>query len=170
MVVAPDGPASPQSSQASPQHSSDGARTDEMVVAEDGPTSRSPQSFPASSQHSLDGSTSSGYPDPYSSEGSSRSGNSWMLHRPARLSPNPPASWVAPEILPPPELMGLEDWSPLSPASPPAETPPDNAGFFNKNMMKKLKIFAGVTIVGDIIATLGSSLRKNKKYRDFQDS
>jgi len=37
-------------------------------------------------------------------------------------------------------------------------------------MMKKLKIFAGVTIVGDIIATLGSSLRKNKKYRDFQDS
>jgi hypothetical protein len=36
MVVAEDGPASPQSSQASPQHSSDGARTDEMVVAEDG--------------------------------------------------------------------------------------------------------------------------------------
>jgi len=58
-VVASDGQASPQSSQASPQHSSDGAHADEMVVPDDaesasnGPTS--PQSSPASPQHSSDG-------------------------------------------------------------------------------------------------------------------
>ncbi|KAN0113873.1 hypothetical protein V8E52_007345 [Russula decolorans] len=38
------------------------------------------------------------------------------------------------------------DGSPPSPSSPPTETPPDNAEFFNKNMMKKIGIVAGVII------------------------
>jgi hypothetical protein len=56
---------------------------------------------------------------------------------------------------------------PPSPSSPPTETPPDNAEFFNKNMMKKLKIIAGVVIVGGAIAGI---VRSQIKHRDFQDS
>jgi hypothetical protein len=35
--------------------------------------------------------------------------------------------------------------------------PPDNAGIFNENMMKKLKIVAGVAIIGSTIATIVGS-------------
>ena len=58
------------------------------------------------------------------------------------------------------------DGSPPSPSSPSTETPPDNAEFFNKNMMKKIKIVAGVIIVGGTIAGIvGSQI----KHRDYQD-
>jgi hypothetical protein len=57
------------------------------------------------------------------------------------------------------------DGPPPSPSSP----PPDSARFFNKNMMKKLKIVAGVTIVGGIIAGIAGSRIKHK-HRDYQDS
>ena len=51
--------------------------------------------------------------------------------------------------------------SPPSPSSPPAETPPDNVEFFNKNMMKKLKIVAGVVIIGGVIASIAGSQIKH---------
>ena len=61
----------------------------------------------------------------------------------------------------------ISEASPSSTPLPPTETPPDNAECFNKNVMKKLKIIAGVTIVGGAIATIvGSQLRN----RDFPDS
>jgi hypothetical protein len=59
------------------------------------------------------------------------------------------------------------DGSPTSPSSPPTETPPDNAEFFNENMMKKLKIVAGVVIIGGVIAGIAGS---QIKHRDCQDS
>jgi len=49
------------------------------------------------------------------------------------------------------------DGSPPSPSSPPTETPPDNAEFFNKNMMKKLKTVAGVAIISGVIAGIAGS-------------
>jgi len=59
------------------------------------------------------------------------------------------------------------DGSPPSPSSPPTETPPYNAKFFNENMMRKLKIAAGVTIVGGVIAGIvGSQI----KHRDCEGS
>jgi hypothetical protein len=56
-------------------------------------------------------------------------------------------------------------------SSPPTETPPDNAEFFNKNTMKKLNIVAGVAIAGSVIASVvvGSQI-KHRKHREFQDS
>jgi len=45
--------------------------------------------------------------------------------------------------------------------------PPENAKFLNKNMMKKLKIVAGVVIIGGIIAGIAGS---QIKHRDCQDS
>ena len=44
------------------------------------------------------------------------------------------------------------DGSPTPPSSPPTETPPDNVEFFNKDMMKKLKIVASVAVIGTAIA------------------
>ena len=46
--------------------------------------------------------------------------------------------------------------------------PPDNAEFFNKNMMKKFKIVAGMIIIGSIIA--GSIAGSQIKHRDYQDT
>ncbi|KAI0271057.1 hypothetical protein BGY98DRAFT_217171 [Russula aff. rugulosa BPL654] len=60
------------------------------------------------------------------------------------------------------------DGSPPSP-SPPTETSPDNAEFFNKNM-KKIGIVAGVAIVGGTIAGILGSQIKHNKHRDYQDS
>ena len=58
------------------------------------------------------------------------------------------------------------DGSLPSPSSPPTETPLDNAEFFNKNMMKKIRIVAGAIIVGGTIAGIvGSQI----KHRDCQD-
>jgi hypothetical protein len=54
------------------------------------------------------------------------------------------------------------DGSPTSPSSPPTETPPDNAEFFNKNMVKKLKIVAGVVIIGGVIAGIAGSQIKHR--------
>jgi hypothetical protein len=57
----------------------------------------------------------------------------------------------------------------LAPSPPPTETPPDDARFFNKNMIKKLKIVAGVVIVGGIISGIVGSQIKHRD-RDYQDS
>jgi len=65
------------------------------------------------------------------------------------------------------------DGSPPSPLSPPTETPQENAEFFNKNMMKKLKIAAGVLVVGGAIsgiAAIAGSQIKHYEHRDFKDS
>ncbi|KAF8494139.1 hypothetical protein F5888DRAFT_1848287 [Russula emetica] len=47
-------------------------------------------------------------------------------------------------------------------------SPPENAKFLSESMMKKLKIAAGVTIIGSIIA--GGIAGSRIKHRDFQDS
>jgi hypothetical protein len=44
---------------------------------------------------------------------------------------------------------------------------PQNAEFFNENMVKKLKIVAGVAIAGGVIAGIAGS---QIKHRDRQDS
>jgi len=62
------------------------------------------------------------------------------------------------------------DGSPPSPLSPPTETPQENAEFFNKNMMRKLKIAAGVLVIGGAIAGIAGSQIKHHEHRDFQDS
>ena len=46
--------------------------------------------------------------------------------------------------------------------------PPDKAEFFNKNMMKKFKIVAGMIIIGSII--VGSIAGSQIKHRDYQDT
>jgi hypothetical protein len=46
---------------------------------------------------------------------------------------------------------------------------PHNAGFFNENMVKKLKIVAGVAIAGSVIAGIAGSQIKHK-HRDSRDS
>jgi hypothetical protein len=55
----------------------------------------------------------------------------------------------------------------ISEGAPPS--PPENAKFFNENMIKKLKIIAGVTIIGGIIAGIAGSHIKHQ-HRDCQDS
>jgi hypothetical protein len=57
------------------------------------------------------------------------------------------------------EDLSASDGSVPSPSSLPTETPPDRAEFFinNENMMKKLKIVAGVVIVGGAIAGIVGS-------------
>jgi hypothetical protein len=58
------------------------------------------------------------------------------------------------------------DAPPPSPSSPPTETPPDNAEYFNKNMMKKIKIVAGVVIVGGLVMGIAGSQIKHHDSRD----
>jgi hypothetical protein len=57
--------------------------------------------------------------------------------------------------------------SPPSPGPPPTEKPPENAKFLTEDMMKKLKIVAGVVVIGGAIAGIAGS---QIKHRDFQDS
>ena len=61
------------------------------------------------------------------------------------------------------------DVSPPSSSSPPAEMPPDNAEFFNKNMTKKIGIVVGVAVIGSTIAAIVGSQNKHRKHHDFQD-
>jgi hypothetical protein len=58
------------------------------------------------------------------------------------------------------------DGSPPSPSSPPTETPSDNAESFNKNMIKKIGIVAGVVIVGGTIASIVGSRIEHHKSQD----
>jgi len=165
-IVPEVGSASPQSSPASPQYSSDG---DEMVVPEDakaapnGPTS--PQLAPASPQHSLDGSEStlSGYPTPHLSEASSESGNSWMLERPPRLSTNGPASFqgFAPAL----QLTGSNRATtrPGGLVPPPTETPTDNAGSVDDIRYKKIRIATELGVAGGVIALIALAIQQNNE-------
>jgi hypothetical protein len=98
-VVAEDVPAMPKRSDdlgaPSDQPTSPPPSPDAMEAPSDRPTSPPPPpDVMASPQHSSlsDGSTSSGYPAPHLSSASSVSGYSWLLDRPPRLSPHPPAS------------------------------------------------------------------------------
>lgn len=59
---------------------------------------------------------------------------------------------------------------PTSDGPPPSETPPDSEKFFNKNTMKKIKMVAGVAIVGGAIASIVGSHIKHHKHRDGQDT
>jgi hypothetical protein len=55
----------------------------------------------------------------------------------------------------------------ISEGSP--SSPPENAKFFNENMMKKIKVVAGVVIIGGVIAGIAGS-RSKHHHRDCQDS
>jgi hypothetical protein len=46
----------------------------------------------------------------------------------------------------------------------------ENAKFFSESMMKKVKIAAGLALIGDIIAGGIEGSRIKHKHRDFQDS
>lgn len=75
---------------------------------------------------------------------------------------------LAPSLIPDESPQSLIPYgSPPSHSPPPAETPPDNAEFFNENMMKKLKIVAGVVIIGGVIASIAGT---QIKHRDCEDS
>jgi hypothetical protein len=58
----------------------------------------------------------------------------------------------------------------VSTPSPPTETPPNNAEFFNKNVMKKVGIVAGAIIVGGTLAAGIVTSQKHHQHRDCQDS
>ena len=62
------------------------------------------------------------------------------------------------------------DESPPSPPSPPTETSPDKAEFFDKAMMKKIGIVAGALIAGGTIAGIVGSQIKHHEHRDCPDS
>ena len=51
----------------------------------------------------------------------------------------------------------------------PPTPPPENAKFFNENMVKKIKIAAGVTAVGSVVAGI-VGLHLKHKHRDYKDS
>ena len=236
----------------------------ELGAASDTPTTPPSVSSPdkmAPSQHqsSPGGSTSSDYPDPDLSFGSSHSGYSWLMDRPPRLSLNLPpphssssgtsemplpavlqgpglasphhSSAGASGISTPTWLQELEQelspspqhwaaiWATSETYSSPNEFTPshhpssassltvpstryesaldgslsshyfsasdgsesvsphdsdgpakDKTEFFDKNMMKNLKIAAGALLVGGAIAGIAGSLIKHHKDRDFQDS
>jgi hypothetical protein len=58
-----------------------------------------------------------------------------------------------------------------SDGSPPSS--PENAKFLSESMMKKLKIAAGLTLIGGVIGGIAAGIKgsRNKhKHRDFQDS
>jgi hypothetical protein len=61
--------------------------------------------------------------------------------------------------------FSASDGLPPTPPSP----PPENAKFFNEKMIKNLKIVAGVTVVGGIIAAIAGTQIKHH-HRDCQDS
>jgi hypothetical protein len=160
-------PQPPQLSPASPQHSSDGSMSPppSPVSPTASPQHSSdeltpPPSTPASPQHSSEGSMDSGYPTPYLSESSSVSGYSWMLQRPPRQDLNLPPSLQgldsinfphpAPQV---PQVTGpVRAMTALEVLAPPPPTGmiPDDARFFNRNVMKKLRIAGEVAAVGGI--------------------
>lgn len=123
------------------------------------------------------------YPSPPSPE---RTGSDQGTTEPEVLGPSqhltsdgsPPSPPQPTAETPPEGLEALEpsfhltpDESPPSPSSSPTVTPSNNAEFFNKNMMKNLKIAAGVAIVGGTIAgVVGLQAKKHRKHRDFQYS
>ena len=77
-------------------------------------------------------------------------------------NPTPDGSMPLPEPIP---------GGPVPLRNPTPEVPPDNAGFFNKNVMKKVGIVAGTVIVGSTIAaSILASHSKHHKHRDSQDS
>jgi hypothetical protein len=123
----------------------------------------------ASPQHS-----SSGNPTPQLSFDSSLSGHSWLLNRPL-LSPDRPSSHdsgsehdLGSEHDSGSELS-LDELPPPSP-SPPTETAPDDAGFFNQNRLLKLKMLASAIIIGGTITGLVVASNSNHTLRDFEDS
>ena len=95
----------------------------------------------------------------------SGSGTLETPHLPPQLTGSGPAT-TEPEGLtpshhlasdpPPPSLHLTTDGSPPSPSSPPTETPPDNAKFFNEDMVKGLKVLAGGGIIGGAIGGIVS--------------
>ena len=97
---------------------------------------------------------------------SSASGGSLSSHYFSASDGLVPSYHSMPEGLVPSHHL-TPDGSPASPSSPPAETPSGNAEFFNKNMTKKLKIVAVVTIIGGIIAGIAGS---QIEHHDYQDS
>jgi hypothetical protein len=65
-----------------------------------------------------------------------------------------------------PSHNSMSEGSPSSPPPPPTERPLENKKFLNKDMIKKLKIVAGVIIIGGIIASIASP---HIKHRDCQN-
>lgn len=63
------------------------------------------------------------------------------------------------------------DGSPPLPPSPPTGALPDSAEFFNKDVVRKLKIVAGMVVVGSVIAGgIARIVSSQIEHRDFQDS
>ena len=80
---------------------------------------------------------------------SSGTSESEIPHPPPQLTRLGPAT-TEPEGLTPSHHFA-SDPPPPSPSSPPTETPPDNAKFFNEDMVKGLKVLAGGGIIGGAI-------------------
>ena len=91
-------------------------------------------------------------------------GTSEILHPPPQLTVLDPAT-TEPEGLALSPHVAAGGWPP-APSSPPTETPPDNAEFFNKEMVKGVKILAGTIIVGGIIGGIVGFEIKHQKSKD----
>jgi len=104
--------------------------------------------------HELEQVTSPSWSSNPSTQYTSESGGSLSSHYSEGLAPASVGSMsvLAPESE---ELALTSDGSPSS--------------FLNENMVKKLKIVAGLTVVGSIVASI-AGLQIKHKHRDYQES
>ena len=65
-----------------------------------------------------------------------------------------------------PSHNSISEGLPSSPPPPPTEILPENKKFLDKNMIKKLKIVAGVVIISGIIASIAGSQTKHRDPKD----
>lgn len=65
-----------------------------------------------------------------------------------------------------PSHHSMSEESPSPPPPPPTGRPLENTKFLNKNMIKRLKIVAGVIVIGGVIASIAGPQIKHRDSKD----